>query len=142
MPRSLTEPRSERRPGSMHLLVPALALVLTGGGLALLLSRTPLLGTVCAVACIVGGCAAGLLPVADVLGNGVASSLRLDWDGPHGPLVVELDSLSAFFLLPTLSLSALASVYGGAYLYEYRDRKPLGLVWFLFSLFVAGMMLV
>ena len=75
-------------------------------------------------------------------GDWVASSLRLDWDGPHGPLVVGLDSLSAFFLLPTLGLSALASVYGGAYLYEYRDRKPLGLVWFLFSLFVAGMMLV
>ena len=77
----------------MHLLLPALALVLTGGGLALLLSRMPLLATVCAVACIAGGCVVGLLPVADVLGTGAASLLRLDWDGPHGPLVVELDSL-------------------------------------------------
>jgi formate hydrogenlyase subunit 3/multisubunit Na+/H+ antiporter MnhD subunit len=53
-----------------------------------------------------------------------------------------LDGLSAFFLLPVLVLSALAAVYGGAYLYEYRDRKPLGPVWFFFCMFVAGMVLV
>ena len=126
----------------MELLLTALALVLAGGVLALLFSRLPLLATVSAVVCIAGGCAVGLAPVVEVLGTGVPTTLRLDWDGPHGPFVVELDRLSGFFLLPTLGLSALAAVFGGAYLYEYRGRKPLGPAWFFFSLFVAGMVLV
>jgi len=126
----------------MDLLLLALTLVAIGGFLALTLSRAPFSATTVAVVCVVAGCALGLVSVADTLATGSAASLRFDWDGPHGPFVVGLDGLSAFFLLPVLVLSALAAVYGGPYLYEYRDRKPLGPVWFFFCLFVAGMILV
>src|SRR4051794_16789111 len=104
----------------MGLLLPALALVLAGGLLALLFSRRPLPATVCGVTGVAAGCALGLVSAVNALGSGGESSLRLDWDGAHGPFVVGLDDLSAFFLVPVFGLSALAAVYGGAYLYGYR----------------------
>jgi formate hydrogenlyase subunit 3/multisubunit Na+/H+ antiporter MnhD subunit len=126
----------------MDVLLLATALVGSGGPLALALSRVPRLATTAAVVCTVSGCGLGLVAVSGALVTGSAPSLRLDWDGPHGPLVVGLDGLSAFFLLPVLVLSALAAVYGGSYLHDYRERKPLGPVWFFFCTFVAGMVLV
>ncbi len=126
----------------MDLLLLALTLVALGALLALTLSRAPFLATTVAVVCVVAGCVLGLVAIADTLATESADALRLDWDGPHGPFVVGLDSLSAFFLLPVLVLAALAAVYGGAYLYEYRDRKLLGPVWFFFCTFVAGMVMV
>ena len=140
----------------MDLLLVALALIAAGGLLALACSPKPFVGslatsatkqqtflaTTVAVICVVVGAGIGLVPVIHTLANGTTDSLRLDWDKPHGALVVGLDSLSAFFLAPVLTLSALAAVYGGAYLHEYRDRKPLGTVWFFFCMFVAGMVLV
>jgi hydrogenase-4 component B len=141
MPRSPTR-RPERRPDSMNLLLLALVFFVVGGFLALAFTREPFLATSAAVVGVVVGAGFGLVAVTDTLSTGSADSLRLDWDGPHGPFVVGLDSLSVFFLLPILGLSALAAVYGGAYLYEYRDRKPLGPVLCFFCLFVAGMVLV
>ena len=139
---SPSERGSERRLGSMDLLLVALVLVVFGGLLALTFSRAPVLASTAAVVCVVSGCGLCLVPVAETLGTGVTASLGFDWDGPHGPFVVGLDSLSAFFLLPVLVLSSLAAVYGGSYLYEYRARKLLGPVWFFFCMFVAGMILV
>jgi hydrogenase-4 component B len=126
----------------MDALALGLGLVLAGGLSALIFSRAPALGTVLAVTGIAGGCLVGLAPAVDALTAGTVTSLRIGWDALHGPFLVEIDALSAFFLLPTLGLSALAAVYGGAYLYDFRDRKPLGVAWFAFSLFVAGMVLV
>jgi formate hydrogenlyase subunit 3/multisubunit Na+/H+ antiporter MnhD subunit len=126
----------------MDLLLFALVLVGLGGLLALILSRAPELATTAAVVCVVSGCSLGLVAVADSLVTSSPVEFRLDWDGPHGPFVVGLDSLSAFFLLPVLILSAGAAIYGGSYLHEYRARKRLGPVWFFFCMFVAGMILV
>lgn len=126
----------------MDLLLLAVALMVIGGLLAITLSRAPLLATTAAVICVVAGCALGLVAVTDTLATGSTDTLRFEWDRPHGPFVVGLDGLSAFFLLPVLVLSALAAIYGGAYLYEYRNRKSLGPVWFFFCTFVAGMVLV
>jgi formate hydrogenlyase subunit 3/multisubunit Na+/H+ antiporter MnhD subunit len=53
-----------------------------------------------------------------------------------------VDALGAFFLLPVLGLSALGAVYGGDYLLAYRHEKSLGVPWFFFNAFVAGMVLV
>jgi formate hydrogenlyase subunit 3/multisubunit Na+/H+ antiporter MnhD subunit len=126
----------------MDLLLLGLAVVGIGGLLALTFSRSPVVTTSAAVVCVVSGCGLCLVPVAETLATGVTLSLSFDWDGPHGPFVVGLDSLSAFFLLPILVLSSLAAVYGGSYLHEYRARKLLGPVWFFFCTFVSGMILV
>lgn len=126
----------------MDLLLLILILLLVAGLLALVFSHEPFLSTAVAVVGILVAAGVGLVAVADTLATGTTDSLRFDWDAPHGPFVVGIDSLSAFFLLPVLVLSALAGVYGGAYLYESAHRKSLGPVWFFFCLFVAGMTLV
>jgi hypothetical protein len=85
------------------------------------------------------GCLAGLAPTVRVLLGGTPESLGFDWDALHGAFTVEVDALSAFFLVPVLGLSALAAVYGGDYLLAYRHKKSLGSPWLFFNLFVAGM---
>src|SRR5207253_2957669 len=81
-------------------------------------------------------------PTLRVLLGGPAESLSWNWDATHGALRLELDSLSAFFLLPVLGLAALAAVFGGDYLLAVRDAKNLGSPWFFFNAFVAGMVMV
>ncbi len=98
--------------------------------------------TLPAVAGVLLGCVLGLVPAIQVLGGVRLPALRWAWDASHGPFVVELDPLGAFFLVPVLGLSALAAVYGGNYLLAYRTRKSLAAAWFFFGLFVAGMVLV
>ena len=61
---------------------------------------------------------------------------------PYGAFYVEVDALSAFFLIPILGLSALAAIYGGEYLWGWREKKSLGASWFFFNLLVASMMMV
>lgn len=126
----------------MDLILLALALMLVAAFLALAFSREPFLSTAVAVVGVVVASGLGIVAVVGALATGAADTLRFDWDGPHGPFVVGLDALSAFFLLPVLSLSALAAVYGGAYLYDSRHSKQLGVAWFFFCLFVAGLTLV
>jgi formate hydrogenlyase subunit 3/multisubunit Na+/H+ antiporter MnhD subunit len=74
--------------------------------------------------------------------GGAWESLGLPWDASHGVFLIEVDALSAFFLLPVLGLSALAAVYGGNYLLAHRHEKSLGPPWFFFNVFVAGMVMV
>ena len=126
----------------MGVLLVAVAVVLAGGLLAFALSRAPAAGTAVAASAVVAGCLVGLVPVIEVLGGGPPSAVHLDWDGPHGSIVLEVDALGAFFLLPTLVLSALAAVYGGSYLAGARGRRPVGAAWLSFAAFVGGMVLV
>jgi formate hydrogenlyase subunit 3/multisubunit Na+/H+ antiporter MnhD subunit len=90
----------------------------------------------------VAGCLAGLIPAGRVLLGAPIESLRVPWDVPYGAFVVEVDPLSAFFLLPIFGLSALAAIYGGQYMLAYRDERALGVSWFFFNLLVASMALV
>ena len=61
---------------------------------------------------------------------------------PCGSFFIELDALSAFFLIPVFLLSALAAVYGGGYLMKYKKTKRLGFAWFCYALLVASMAMV
>ncbi|MGH7994247.1 MAG: proton-conducting transporter membrane subunit, partial [Limisphaerales bacterium] len=53
-----------------------------------------------------------------------------------------LDPLSAWFLLPTLLLSALCAIYGVGYLRSWQGKRSLGPIWFFYCLLVLGMVLV
>ena len=88
------------------------------------------------------GCLIGLVPTLRVLLGGTPESLRFAWDASHGAFCVEVDALSAFFLLPVLGLSALAAVYGGDYLLAYRHEKSLGQPVVLLQPVRAGMVMV
>jgi formate hydrogenlyase subunit 3/multisubunit Na+/H+ antiporter MnhD subunit len=126
----------------MDVLLVALAVQVLSGGAALLFSRQPRTATVLGAGGAVAGCLLGLIPTLRILLNGTPESLDVAWDAAHGAFRVEVDALSAFFLVPVLVLSALAAVYGGNYLLAYRREKALGPPWFFFNLFVAGMVLV
>jgi hydrogenase-4 component B len=126
----------------MDVLLAAVALQVLAGTAAFFLSSRPRTATVLGAGGAALGCLIGLAPTLRVLWTDTPDSLCLPWDASHGAFWVEVDALSAFFLLPVLGLSALAAVYGGDYLLSYRHEKSLGSPWFFFNLFVAGMVMV
>lgn len=87
----------------------------------------------------IGGCA--LVLFAWVLAHfgttAAASVLRLcPWSMPTGAMLVGLDPLSSFFLLPLLLLTAASAFYGPGYLKGHGEVR---FHWFCFSLLAAGM---
>jgi formate hydrogenlyase subunit 3/multisubunit Na+/H+ antiporter MnhD subunit len=126
----------------MDVLLVAIALQVLAGTAAFVFSKWPRAATTVGAGGAVLGCLLGLAPTLRVLLGGEPELLRLAWDASHGAFCVEVDALSAFFLLPVLGLSALAAVYGGDYLLAYRHEKSLGSPWLFFNLFVAGMVMV
>lgn len=109
---------------------------------ALIFAKRERLSTFLGVWGILIGCACGVVPAVRVTFGGAAQSLRIPWDIPYGSLFLQLDPLSAFFLLPVFLLCALAAIYGADYLQAYRGRKALGPQWFFFNVLVASMVVV
>jgi len=126
----------------MDVLLIALGLLVLAGIAAFLSSQSPRLATLLGAGGAVVACLLGLIPTLGVLLGGQPESLHWVWDAAHGAFRVEIDALSAFFLVPVLGLSAFAAVYGGDYLFAFRRSKALGSPWFFFNVFVAGMVLV
>jgi formate hydrogenlyase subunit 3/multisubunit Na+/H+ antiporter MnhD subunit len=91
---------------------------------------------------VVVGCAIGLIPSVRALLGGSIESLRLTWNVPYGAFFVELDALSAFFLIPVFGLAVLTAIYGNEYLAAWRGKKSPGASWFFFNLLVASMVMV
>lgn len=126
----------------MLLLLLAVVLLLASGVAAVFLSRSPRVANLIGAAGAVVACVVGLLPVVRVLAGGAVVALRCAWEVPYGAFYIEMDALSAFFLLPILGLSALAAVYGAEYMLAYEGKKSLGAPWFFFNLLVASMVMV
>ena len=126
----------------MTLLLLAMAILLAGAMAVLLLSRSnrnlSWLGAGSVVVAAVLGC----IPAIQVLLGGAVLQLRFPWPVPYGEFFIELDPLSAWFLVPTLLLSALAAIYGVGYLRSWHFRRSLGPIWFFYCLLVLGMVLV
>jgi hydrogenase-4 component B len=83
----------------------------------------------------------GLIPAIQVLAGGPPVHASWDWNMPFGALALNLDGLSAFFLIPILILSALAAWYGVEYL-KHCDRRGTANSWLWFGLLVSSMMAV
>lgn len=124
------------------LLLLAVALLITTGLAALFSYRSPRLSSFWGVGGAVLGCGLGLVPVAQTLLGAPAFSLYRPWSVPYGSFAIELDALSAFFLLPVLILSPLAALYGCQYLAHWHGRKSIGASWFFYNVLVASMILV
>ncbi len=121
----------------------AIAILLAGGLLSLVFGKSPkgacLIG---AAATLLGG-AAVLLPALGVLISGQSQSLRQAWPLlPFGSANMEIDALSAVFVVVIALVTMLAAVYGGEYLQMYAGRTNLGVSWFFFNLLAASMLLV
>src|SRR5436190_21905918 len=124
----------------MGLLLVGLGL-LVAGGLATVVMRSSR-GTSVGVAAGVVGCLAAAIPAVRVLLGAPAESLRIAWAVPYGSFFVQIDPLSAFFLLPVLGLSALAAVYGAEYMRAGDPARPRATSWFFFNVLVASMTMV
>lgn len=124
-------------------------------GLWLFSLLLPVMGAVlvlplCRFATLSAGIAAGTTVLAAIPGVYVAISLlsgqppisiSYAWSLPGGALQIDVDAVSAFFLLPVFILSPLCAIYGGAYLNQVKG-KLLGVHWAFFLLLVASMILV
>lgn len=128
-------------PGMVYLLI-TFGFLLVGGLAALFSFRSPVKAIRFGVTGTVAGCLAGLWPVWNALAGGVSAPLRLPWNVPGGEFHIQLDALSAFFLLPVLVLTTLAAIYGGQYMRDHAGRRSMGAHWFFFNMFILGMMLV
>jgi formate hydrogenlyase subunit 3/multisubunit Na+/H+ antiporter MnhD subunit len=127
----------------MSLLLTAVGTLILGGFAALAFNKVPRTATFLGVSGAVFGCALGLIAALQVLlGQTPMPRLDCEWTIPYGSFSLAIDGLSAYFLLPLFGLSALAAIYGSEYVLAYRERKPLGVHWFLFNLLIAAMALV
>jgi formate hydrogenlyase subunit 3/multisubunit Na+/H+ antiporter MnhD subunit len=124
------------------LLLLAMAALLLGAVAVLLLGGSRRNSSWLGAVSVVIASALGCIPAVQVLVGGPVQHLRLPWPVPFGEFFIELDPLSAWFLLPTLLLSALSAVYGVGYLRSQRRRRSLGPVWFFYCLLVLAMTLV
>lgn len=123
----------------MGLVVLAVGILVATGLLALATFRTSRLASGIGTVGAVAGCTLGVVPALRALTHGPLIELNRRWPVPAGDLIAGLDPLSAFFLLPLLVLSALAAIYGRAYLGAYAERKALGPPAFFFNVLVASM---
>ena len=123
------------------ILIAAFVLVLSGL-LALLTSRSAKLSGLFGAGGAVAGCLIGLIQPLRVLLSGRVEGWGCAWSVPFGSLSVEIDALSAFFLLPILGLSALSAIYGQEYLAAWRGRRALGGSWCFFNTLIASMIFV
>ena len=85
------------------------------------------------------GCAVGLAGAVRVLASGQPESLWGPSFMPGGAIHLQIDALSAFFLLPVFGLSILTAIYGGAYMAGRDDRRRAAVSWFHLNLLTAGM---
>src|SRR5256885_1293489 len=90
----------------------------------------------------IGGCAIGLAGAVRVLLSGQPQSLFAPSFMPGGTIHLEIDALSAFFLLPVFGLSILTAIYGGSYMSSRGERPGIAASWFHLNLLTAAMALV
>ena len=125
----------------MTLFLVALAVLGLGGGLASGLRAQPTLAQYFGQTGAVAGSGLGLIAAAAALYSGQTATLALSWPMPGGGLHLEIDPLSAFFLLPVFGLSLLTGIYGRSYL-SGREAGPAAGSWFHLNLLTAAMALV
>jgi formate hydrogenlyase subunit 3/multisubunit Na+/H+ antiporter MnhD subunit len=120
----------------------AMAILLLGAMAVLVLGRPDRNVSWLGAGSVVIASVLGCVPVIQVLSGGSIEAVRVPWPVPFGEFFLELDPLAAWFLVPTLLLSALSAIYGVGYLRAWQGRRSLGPVWFFYCVLVLGMMLV
>jgi formate hydrogenlyase subunit 3/multisubunit Na+/H+ antiporter MnhD subunit len=120
----------------------AMGLILAGGLLAMITARWAKVCTIFGVGGVVAGGVLGVVSAIETMMNGQVAVLQHTWNVPYGSLHLEIDAVSAFFLIPVFGLGAVAAIYGSQYLMAYKKEKRLGGAWFFYNLLVAGMAMV
>jgi hydrogenase-4 component B len=125
----------------MAILI-SIAILLMSGVVCLGVGRKgALAGRIGATGTVVA-CVLGLIPALTILLTGMTVRMEWAWSIPGGSLRMQIDGLSAFFLIPILLICGLGAVYGQGYLHAHEGRRNLGPVWFFYALLTAAMILV
>jgi formate hydrogenlyase subunit 3/multisubunit Na+/H+ antiporter MnhD subunit len=126
----------------MTVLLWSLCVLVGSGVFALIGPRRGSLASAIGPAGASGACAVALVPTLRVLLGGETEGLRSAWGVPLGAFVVELDALSAFFLVPIFVLGGLAALYGRAYMQKAHATRWLAPSTLAFNVLLAAMALV
>jgi len=126
----------------VSLTILGLAVLLGGGAIALLVSRSRTAASSIGATTAVLGCGLLGLAVVEVLAAGLSASISWSWSMPGGHFGLRLDALSALFLIPILVLGALSAVYALGSLEGTGEPVARGLHWLWFNLLIACMALV
>ena len=111
----------------MILILFALAMLVGSGLVAWALARSDVLSRLVGVSGAVIAGVVVLVPAGEVVLGGPADGLVFDWLPEFGgSLALEVDALSAFFLIPLGLVSALCALYGWQYLEPVPGGKPIG----------------
>lgn len=124
-------------------LLLALAVLLASAVAALLLARFARVAQWLAVLGVVAGCGVGLAGALRALASGGAAVERTaPWHVPGGALIVGVDPLSAFFMVPLFAFAPFAAVFGRAYLASHGGAARSAVASAVLGLLVAAMALV
>lgn len=127
----------------MTLMLVAIALLVTGGVLAALTTSRPSLSSTLGMSGAIAGSIVGL--VASLGALGTAEGVRIVGATSTvlgSPIVLGLDPLSAFFLVPLFAIGGLAAIYGRTYMQGWAPRRWLGPPWLMFDLMLAAIAMV
>ena len=89
----------------------------------------------------IASCLAGLGAAALALVFRANAVRSFAWNMPYGSFAVGVDPLTAFFLVPTFLLSAMAAIYAVGYFRPWNGRNP-GRFWLFYDALVASLALV
>lgn len=124
----------------MDYILLSLAIITTGGVLALLPFRSPRYSGLLVFFSLAAGTAVAVSPLIQVLFHGVIMVRSLDMGFPIGALTLELDGLSAFFVFIIFVMSLIICFYQQEAIFECRcGLRFWGLQWFFFNLLIAAM---
>lgn len=126
----------------MTLILIGLSVLIGGGIASLALSYVGRAANIVGALAAIVGALFGLVPAVHALTSGTTEMFLRPWNIPYGSFYLELDSLSAVFLLPVFGVSALAALYGSQYLPVLRQDRTLGIPWALFNMLIAAMAVV
>jgi hydrogenase-4 component B len=113
-----------------------------GGAVSLVFRRRAGLAQFAGQSGAIVGSALGLVAAIRVLFSGEVQQVSGVWPMPGGNLHLEIDALSAFFLLPVFGLSVVTGLYGRSYLAGRESGLGSAATWFHLNLLTAAMALV
>jgi hydrogenase-4 component B len=112
-------------------------------GLPLMFRLTdPAKGQRMAAGFMAASAATGIMCALVVLFRRLSVTHELGWTVPYGPMTCSIDPLSAFFLLPILTVSTCCSFYALGYWPAEKKQRNIGRLSFFFGLLVAGLIWV
>ncbi len=126
----------------MNLLLLSIGVILLSALASLATTRRPLASVSLSAVGNTLAALPGLYVSIETLLTGRTLAMQLPWSMPYGTAAIEIDPLTACFLIPVFALSAITSLYGVRYLTAHHSDKPLGPTAFFFNILSAAMIAV